>query len=234
MNENYLRFNKLLAILSTKTKNGINISYKNESLLMKLFGKLLFFNNDFMTNYTTTIGNTIYFPTRESVEKSSNDDNLVILSHEFVHIKDSESLGSLAFKSLYLSPQIFSILFAIILTVLFKWYIGLFVFLLLLSPIPSFGRKYLELRAYKTNLYSLVRILQQQKRPEEVIVSKQAEACSFINKQFTSFSYYYCWPFGVMSDLSKTILSINSNEFIKTDDIYTELSEAYDELYKII
>ena len=46
------------------------IKYKNESLFMKVIGFLLFFNKTFMTNYITTIGSTIYYPSREWCEKN--------------------------------------------------------------------------------------------------------------------------------------------------------------------
>ena len=43
----------------------IRIAFKDESFLMKLLGFLLFFTKEFMTRFTTTIGNTVYFPSRE-------------------------------------------------------------------------------------------------------------------------------------------------------------------------
>lgn len=232
MNENYLRFNKLLAILSSRTKGGINISYKTESLLMKIIGVILFFNKNFMENYTTTIGNTIYFPSRDRVEKASDDENLVILSHEFVHIKDSERIGPLLFKIIYLSPQIFAPIFGLLFFILFNWYIGLIVFLVLLSPLPAYGRMRLEKRAYKTNLYSMTRILKQSSQSEGFIMGRQARSYVWISKQFISSAYYFCWPISLDSEFSDTMMNINSGEFTKTDDIYMELADAYDELYK--
>ena len=43
---------------------GLKLRYKDESTLMKIMGKLMFFNPSFMTQFTTTIGETIYFHPR--------------------------------------------------------------------------------------------------------------------------------------------------------------------------
>lgn len=219
-------FYKLYSILNKKTKSGIEIKFKNESAFMKLLGKLLFFNKSFMTKYTTTIGNTIYFPNKEYVDNTDSDESITILSHEFVHIRDNERFGIL-FNLAYLSPQIFSLLALLI--VPFSLY-GL-LFLLLLLPIPSYGRMVIERRAYATNLYSMYRLLNHKKYSPDDISIKQIVLSNFLNKQFVSFSYYLMWPFGVKKHLISVINSINSGEFEKTNDIYKDLSEAYDELF---
>jgi hypothetical protein len=53
---------------------------KEDSTLMKIIGKLLFFNKGFMTNYVTTLGSTIYAPGGEISD--------ITLQHELVHVKD--------------------------------------------------------------------------------------------------------------------------------------------------
>ena len=42
----------------------LKVEFKDESKFMKFLGVLLFFNKEFMSNYSTTIGNTVYFPSR--------------------------------------------------------------------------------------------------------------------------------------------------------------------------
>ena len=84
----------------------ISVEVKEESKLMKIIAKILFFNPKFMTDYITTIGSTVYFP-REDI---SNDVTVwEVLPHEMIHADDSRRLGPL-FGFLYLFPQILAIL----------------------------------------------------------------------------------------------------------------------------
>ena len=88
---------------------SFNIKYKDESFFMLILSYILFFNKKFKTNYTTTIGNTIYFPSKEAVE-SNEDLYAQILAHELIHIQQKESYGAILYSFLYLFPQILSLL----------------------------------------------------------------------------------------------------------------------------
>lgn len=100
------KFDKVIEITNNYIPN-IKIKYKDKSLLMKILSKLLFFNKDFMNKYTTTIGNTIYFPT-ENFINTYPISSISILLHECVHISDSRK--NPLFKFLYLTPQILFLL----------------------------------------------------------------------------------------------------------------------------
>src|SRR4051812_38491740 len=84
------------------------VAFKSESLLMKIIGKILFFNKSFMTSYTTTLGHTIYFTDRKYV-KAHPVSTKVVLVHEMVHIKDNVNEG-LLFPIGYALPQLLAVL----------------------------------------------------------------------------------------------------------------------------
>jgi ABC-type multidrug transport system fused ATPase/permease subunit len=129
----------------------LQIKYKDQSFLMKLIGKLLFFNKTFMTDYTTTLGDTIYFP-NEAFVKVRSISSTVILLHEIVHIKDSHKLTKLLFSLLYACPQILLLFFIPMLFISWKFAL---LFLLFALPIPAFFRMYFEKRAYLSSLYAI-------------------------------------------------------------------------------
>lgn len=62
------------------------------------------FNPGFMTKYTTTLGNSVYFPSEEEVEQHPMR-YAKVLAHEWVHIHDCRR-HPLLFRLGYLSPQI--------------------------------------------------------------------------------------------------------------------------------
>lgn len=57
-----------VVIATKKYFPDLHIKYKNESLIMRLLGILLFFHKDFMTYHMTTIGRTIYIPSKNFVK----------------------------------------------------------------------------------------------------------------------------------------------------------------------
>lgn len=165
---------------------NLQIKYKNESRFMKFVGMLLFFNKTFMTNYTTTIGSTIYFPDSKYLE-SNPVSGAVTLLHELVHVYDSMKYTRFLFSILYLSPQIL-FLFTLPLMII-SWKL-IFVSLLFLLPLPSFFRMHFEKRAYLVSLYVL----------NYLIINKMIHADLDANKeyyltQFKSGGYYFMWPF---------------------------------------
>ena len=98
------------------------VGFKDRSVLMKLLGFLARpFNATFMTSYTTTLGNTVYFPS-ESFYESQPDRTLRILAHEYVHLYDGREHK--LFGLSYLFPQILAILPVIVFAVMawpFSW-----------------------------------------------------------------------------------------------------------------
>lgn len=71
---------------------SFQIKYKDESLLMKILGKILFFNPSFMTAYITTLGDTVYFPSRAFVEANPTS-SFITLMHEAVHMQQKQRFG---------------------------------------------------------------------------------------------------------------------------------------------
>lgn len=164
----------------------LQIKYKNESPFMKVLGSLLFFNRGFMTDYITTIGSTVYYPTREFVQNHSASASVVLL-HELVHVKDAEKLKRPIFSLLYLFPQILVLLALPLL--LISWKLAL-PCLLFAAPIPAPFRMLFEKKAYLTSLYALKNLSGKMDFPA---LLKTQEAF-FIN-QFITGAYYWMWPF---------------------------------------
>jgi len=158
-----------------------NIKFKNESQFMKILGKILFFNPKFMTSFITVIGKTVYFPSREKMEKNPGS-AAQVLCHEMVHMADERTVGSLLFRLSYLFPQWFALL---AFSTIFVGPIGL-AFLVFLIPWPSFFRTFWELRGYAMTdavHYALF----------ERFTNKE-----WVTSQFTTGSYFFMWPFSTM------------------------------------
>jgi len=128
---------------------GIKLVEKKQSLLMKLLGKLLFFNKRFMTHTTTVLGKTIYLPSQVSRDLSL----MSIIAHEYVHIQDAKRMGFIKFALQYTFPQNLTLL--ALFTLLTPWepsFIGFLIFIEALFPWPSFYRIEIEMRAYSMSL----------------------------------------------------------------------------------
>jgi len=197
---------------------NLRVKYKTDSWLMKLVGKVLFFNKDFMTNYITTIGSTVYYPSQDFVQSHSNS-SIIILLHELVHIKDARHLTRPLFSCLYLFPQILVLLFFPAL--LISWKLAL-LFLLLGAPLPAYFRMVFEKRAYLTSLYAIKSL---SGRLDFFPMLKTQE--SFFIDQFTSSAYYYMWPFygGLKKDFDQAIDKINTGQRPFEDDVFNILDE---------
>ena len=148
---------------------------KNDSKLMRLISKVLFFNKKFMSHYVTTIGNTIYGPDLSFFE----DDNrsFIVIAHEYVHMCDNKKYGFL-YNLIYLSPQIFALLS---LLSFFNLY-WLFCLLFLL-PLPSVGRTWLEYRGYSMSIACYY-----------WLYKEQPPATRYLDN-FTTSLYYWMCPF---------------------------------------
>lgn len=211
-----MSFQNLVEAAQKKFPN-LKIRYKDKSLIMKLIGKIMFFNKAFMTSYTTTFGSTIYFPS-ESFIKIRPISSSVVLLHELVHVYDSSKINKLLFLLSYGFPQILTLLAIPLLLV--SWKISLF-FLLFALPLPAYFRMNYEKRAYLTSLYSLNKLGQKMKFDPGLDLQKE----DFIDHFYTS-SYYWMWPFkSIKLDLENAIVKIKNNERPFNDRIFDILDE---------
>lgn len=154
-----------------RARFGAAIRYKPESWLMRLIGRLMFFNPTFMTQYVTTIGTAIYFTSRAEVDTERPD--WETLAHEVQHVRDDQS--HFAYKFRYLFPQVLALPSLLSpLAVLAIWWWPAIWFLLALAflpfwaPWPSPGRHYFERRGYLVSMvcYALQGHAQWMRQPE--------------------------------------------------------------------
>ena len=186
-------------------KYGIRVKFKDESPFMKMLGLLLFFNPRFMSSFTTTIGSTVYFPSRIWLE-NRKDSAARVLAHELVHVADATEAGSIVFSYCYLLPQTLALL-SLLAIVGSMWWLSCLIFLL---PFPAPMRTYYELRGYAIT---------------DAVTYKDIGHFSdvtFITTQFTSMNYYRMWPF--KTDIENRV---NENrELIKSGELSEKISFA--------
>tara|TARA_R100001594_G_scaffold116862_1_gene151966 strand:- start:765 stop:1421 length:657 start_codon:yes stop_codon:yes gene_type:complete len=156
---------------------GFKIRPKKDSPLMRVLSSLLFFNKGFMNRYITTIYPVIYVPDWWGKHKNMSFSELGIIAHEYVHLRDRKKLGWI-FNLLYLSPQIFSLLFFAAF-----WNLWFLLALLFLLPWPSPGRAWLEYRGYRMSM-AFYYWMKKEKCNIEMLVD-----------EFTGSNYYYMLPF---------------------------------------
>ena len=171
---------------------SLQVKYKDQSAFMKFLGFLLFFNKSFMTDYTTTIGNTIYFPNANFIKIHPVSSSVVFL-HELVHLHDHKRIGSLWFQFSYLIPQIFAL--PALLLFLLSWKIALPVLIFFLLPLPSYFRMIYERRAYYASMYSLKKLSDRMKFNPQL-----EQQASYFAGRFVDSSYYFMWPFSSIID----------------------------------
>ncbi len=131
---------------------GVKVVRKEDSRLMRFMAKLLFFAPNYLTEFSTTIGNTIYVTALHwgSVE---------VLAHEFCHVYDSRRCGMFAFALGYLFPQWLALLsLGALVAIAAPWwpsaiyFLAFLVFFLALIPWPAPWRVKFEARGYKMSL----------------------------------------------------------------------------------
>lgn len=135
---------------------GFRIAWKDESAFQKLvgwFAKL--FNPDYMSRYTTTLGSTVWFPSKSFYEKDPAH-SFAILAHERVHLLDSKALP-VWFQFSYGLPQLLALplLVAGVVLAFFVGWWSLFAFglaLASLGPWPAPWRTHWEQRGYAMSL----------------------------------------------------------------------------------
>lgn len=73
---------------------GFQVRFKDTSALQRVLGFLSYpFNPKYMTNYTTTLGKTVWFPSRTFYEAQPVS-NFGVLAHELVHLHDERRFGA--------------------------------------------------------------------------------------------------------------------------------------------
>lgn len=197
----------------------LNIKFKNESFLMKIISYILFFNKSFMTDYITTIGNTVYFPSKEGLTTKSK----TILLHELVHIFDAKKYSNTLFSLLYLSPQILSIFFIPLLFV--SWWFIIPIILLLL-PLPAYFRMIFEKRAYMVSLYTAYVYSKKNHLVYDIYYSKE-----YILRNFKTSAYYFMWTFSDLDkEFDKAIIKIlNDQKPFDEDVLFLFIDKIIDE-----
>lgn len=162
---------------------SVDIRFKDESLFMKALSRVMFFNKGFMTDYITTIGAKVYFPTRARYEANPLS-SFCVLAHEGVHIVDGMK-KPIRFPLGYLFPQILAVLALNACFAFLSLYFLFFLFaLLFLAPIPAPFRKATEMRGYGMS----IKVLEWLNMPAEYKIDGAAA-------NFTGSGYYFMWPF---------------------------------------
>lgn len=170
------QFDKLQQELQTIVP--FRIRYKDESWEMQLLNLfVLWFCPSFLTNYTTVIGSTIYFPNRSHIYQHP-EHAMRTLAHEVVHLADAQKWSFPLFSIGYLFPQI------LVLGVFTFPLIGIWalIFLIFAFPLPAPFRFYFESRAYALDVLT---------SPE----SHRQEVIEHASKHFESWDYYKMYPF---------------------------------------
>jgi len=215
----------------TKLCPQLKIDYKDSSVLMKALSGALFFNKTFKTDFITTIGHTVYFPSKDYIEKDPLS-AAIVLAHEYTHIKESESTGQIKYSILYMMPQIL-LLLIIPLIFIIGWY-ALFCLLFLL-PLPAYWRKNTEVRGYTTTLFGDHYFLKKLNYSDAEVTARLERAAERINSNtFVGPSYYFMWPFGVKKELLEAVKSVTSGDLLSKSTLHQEIKEALDSAVKNI
>jgi hypothetical protein len=143
---------EVLCALMAQQIPGFKVAYKDKSLFMKVLAVLTkLWCPNFMTDYVTTIGKTVYVPT-ESFVAANYSNTWKVLSHEFVHLVDSKQHPISYFLG-YVFPQALAVLALGALGAFWSpWFLLALVFLVAAAPWASPGRLKWELRGYTMSM----------------------------------------------------------------------------------
>lgn len=142
----------LVKVIAKLVHNGVKIKFKTKNnrpqgWLNRLISVVLFFNKDYLTRYTTVIGNTIWFPSEENYKELYEKrpaSLLATLLHESRHLEQVKEKGWLRHVVSYMLPQILAL--GAFLAPLSPWFLVSLVFLL---PLPSPYRVWAEKEGYR-------------------------------------------------------------------------------------
>lgn len=200
----------------------LEIKYKDESTFMKTLGKLLFFNKSFMTQFTTTIGSTIYFPNRK-FEQIRPVSTLIVLLHELVHVHDAKKWTRPIFSFLYLFPLSLSLLFLPLL--FFSWKIFLPLLIISLLPLPAYFRMSFEKRAYLVSLYCAQKLSVK----KQFNINLENAAKGYL-ENFKDSDYYFMWPFSNLDkEFANAVVKVKAGERPYEDPVF----EALDKIIEV-
>ncbi|MDE2425675.1 MAG: hypothetical protein KGO96_07195 [Elusimicrobia bacterium] len=202
-------------IFKAKFAPKLQIKYKDQSLLMKIFGFLSKpFNPSFMTDFITTMGNTIYFP--RNYDFTDIEGTLDVLSHEFIHVLDYNK-NPIFFSLSYILPQILAIV-PLLLIIFFPklWFLFLLLTILFASPLPAYFRMKSELRGYTMSLATYYWLG----------YTITADLTNWVANEFTDSSYYFMWPFN--NDIQRRVF--NSQVDIRDKTILKD--SAFNSVYQ--
>lgn len=193
---------------------GFNIEYKDISMLMKILGALSPWNPRFMSDFTTTVGTTMYVPRKDFM--GSQELYLEIVAHELVHMRESKKQGALLYFLRYFFPQNLALLALFAIGAVWSpWFLLALAFLACLAPLPAPGRRDIELSGYVMTL--CVRYWSTQQLLETDF--------TWASREFTGAAYYFMWPWSVdiMRRLKAQGLKIRT-EAILADSMFREIS----------
>jgi len=192
---------------------NLKIKYKDSSNFMKLLGYILFFNKRFMTSYTTTIGNTIYFPNEKFIRSRPNS-AITIFLHELIHVYDAGRFNKYLYGFLYLFP--ISLLLVSLPLFFLCWKVALVLTILSLTPLPSYFRMYFERRAYMVSLYAIQKLSEKKNFTPYLDKAKN----SFIS-EFKGSSYYFMWVFpSINRQFDEAVANIKNNKHPYEDPVF--------------
>lgn len=129
------------------------IKFKSESRFMKFLNLFIsVFNKQFMTNYTTVIGTTVYLPSLAWLKSCSHA--WEILAHEYVHMVDRRAYAAFGFELRYLFPQILGALgLLMVLAFVHPLFLLFAFFFLFLAPLPAKWRLKFEINGYAMDAF---------------------------------------------------------------------------------
>lgn len=199
--------------LETVTTNygEIKIVPKSSSKLMKAIGWLFGITKispEFMTNYITVIGDTVYYPD-DMLNNPDSESMLRVIAHETMHVADSKRLSNPLFSFLYLFPQSLAVLSLLSFLAFWKLsFLWCLLFLLCLAPIPAPFRYLFELRAYRVNVLFA-------RKADKLTDEEMVTYYKWIEKQLCTSLYYWTWPFQNMVRKHLMDESVFDNEIYK-------------------
>lgn len=197
---------------------GFEIRFKDSSPWMKFLNFFAqIFNKDFMTKYTTTTNTIVYFPTKAEL-LAHQEMYAGVLAHELVHMKERLATGAAPYFLRYAFPQILAALAVFSLLAVWNlWFLLFLGFLLALAPLPSPGRRDIELNGYTMSLavgYWRTKVI------TEADIEWYA-------KQFSGAAYYFMWPWhtGIVRALKLRALRIRTGEVLK-DPVFRKVYDV--------
>lgn len=209
----------LMLFNSKKYFPNLKLRFKTESLFMKLLSFILFFNPSFK-NFVTTIGYTMYYPSKTWIKEHLLSAHNILL-HELVHMNDMKKMGKFGhiyFGILYLFPHwLFLLGFPLL---LINWKLFL-ITLIFLVPLPAYFRMKYERRAYMVSLYVM-------KKMEEILKINYllSENVKFITRQFTGPNYYFMWIFpSIKKDFDEALIKVERGERPYQDDVFEMIDD---------